>query len=133
MNEVYELLKQAVIYYLATCGEDGQPRVRPFGTMHLYQGKLYFLTGAHKDVSAQLHQNPRFEICTMIGRDWLRIAGTAVLDPDPGPCASMLEQKEYHHLKRRYAPGDGNAELWYLKDCTATLSSRHADPKVWNF
>ena len=61
MQEVYEMLKKAGTYYLATC-EEGQPRVRPFGTVNLYKGKLYIQTGKSKAVSRQLHANPKLEI-----------------------------------------------------------------------
>ena len=39
MHEVYEFLKAAGTYYLATV-ENGQPRVRPFGTIDLFEGRL---------------------------------------------------------------------------------------------
>ena len=44
MNRVYEFLKTAETYYLATT-EGDQPRVRPFGTVHMFEGKLYIQTG----------------------------------------------------------------------------------------
>ena len=73
MNEVCEMLKKAGTYFIATC-EDGQPRVRPFGTAHIYNGKLYIQTGKSKAVSRQLHQNPKLEICAMLdGGEWLRV------------------------------------------------------------
>ena len=40
MNRVCEFLKAAETYYLATV-EGDQPRVRPFGTIHMFEGKLY--------------------------------------------------------------------------------------------
>ena len=50
MKEVYEFLKKAGIYYLATIGEN-KPKVRPFGTAEIFEGKLYIQTGKKKDVS----------------------------------------------------------------------------------
>ena len=129
-REVCRMLKQAGTYFLAT-DDGGQPQVRPFGTAHLYNGRLYFLTAASKAVSSQLHSRPHFAICAMIGRDWLRMTGRAILDPDPEACVSLLE--EYPGLKRRYAPGDGNVELWYMEGVTATLYSYTAPPKSWRF
>ena len=130
MNEIYELLKSAGHYFLAT-SEDGQPHVRPFGTVHIYRDRLYFQTGKSKAVSRQLHANPRLEICAMIGRDWLRIEGTAVLDDDRAARVSMLEA--YPSLQSRYDPDDGNTEVWYLRTCTATRYSFTEPPKTWKF
>ena len=62
MDKVLKFLKDAETYYLATV-EGDQPRVRPFGTVHVFEGKLYIQTGKVKDVSKQLHQNPKAEIC----------------------------------------------------------------------
>ena len=58
MEEVEKFLKEAETYYLATV-EGDQPRVRPFGTAHIFEGKLYIQTGKKKDVSKQLHANPK--------------------------------------------------------------------------
>lgn len=40
MDGVVNFLKDAQVYYLATV-EGDQPRVRPFGTAHVFEGKLY--------------------------------------------------------------------------------------------
>ena len=128
MQEVYEFLKQAGAYYLAT-SENGQPRVRPFGTAHLFDGKLYFQTGKVKAVSRQLHANPRLEICAMLPGRWLRIEATAVEDDRREARVSMLEA--YPSLQALYSPDDGNTEVWFLRNCTATLSSFTEPPKVW--
>ena len=90
MQEVLEFLKQAGAYYLAT-NEGGQPHVRPFGTIHLYDGKLYFQTGKVKAVSRQLHADPRLEICAMLAGRWLRVTASAVEDDRREARVSMLE------------------------------------------
>ena len=130
MEEVYEFLKKAGTYYLATV-ENGQPRVRPFGTVHIYNGRLYFQTGKVKSVSRQLHVNPRFEICAMADGRWLRVEGTAAEDDDRAARVSMLEA--YPSLQALYAPDDGNTEVWFMRNCTATLSSFTEPPRVWKF
>ena len=65
MEEVVKFLKDANTYYLATV-EGDQPRVRPFGTAHIFEGKLYIQTGKVKEVSKQLHANPKAEILSLI-------------------------------------------------------------------
>ena len=55
--DVCKFLKAAGTYYLATVDGD-KPRVRPFGTAHIYNGKLYIQTGKKKAVSHQIAANP---------------------------------------------------------------------------
>ena len=54
MQKVVDFLKNAETYYLATVDGD-QPRVRPFGTVNVFEGKFYIQTGKVKDVSKQIH------------------------------------------------------------------------------
>lgn len=130
MQEVYEFLKQAGTYYLATC-ENGQPRVRPFGTIHIYKDRLYIQTGKSKAVSRQLHANPKLELCAMSGGSWIRVEATAVEDDSREARVSMLEA--YPSLQAMYSPDDGNTEVWYLRKVTATVSSFTEPPKVYKF
>lgn len=130
MKEVYEFLKTAGTYFLATT-EERQPRVRPFGTVNIFENKLYFQTGKVKDISKQLHVNPKIEICTVVGGEWIRIEATAVADDSREARVSMLEA--YPSLQSMYSPDDGNTEVWYLLDATATIYSFTAEPKVIKF
>ena len=121
MQRVYEFLKQAGTYYLAT-EEGNQPRVRPFGTVHLFEGRLYLQTGKGKSVARQIAQNPRVELCAMKGDEWIRVAGTLVRDDRTEAQESMLDA--YPTLRGMYRSGpDGNTVVYYLKDATATISS----------
>lgn len=130
MEKTCEFLKRAGTYYLATC-EDGQPRVRPFGTVNIFDGKLYIQTGKSKAVSRQLHLNPKVEICAMAGGEWLRLEATATEDDNREARVSMLEA--YPSLKAMYSPDDGNTEVWYLRNATATFCSFTAEPEVHKF
>lgn len=130
MQEIYEFLKKAGTYYLAT-NENGQPRVRPFGTVNIYNDKLYIQTGKSKAVSHQLHANPKLEICAMVGGEWLRLEASAVEDDDREARVSMLEA--YPSLQSLYSPDDGNTEVWFLRNVTATIYSFTAEPKVYKF
>ncbi len=130
MEEVYQFLKDAETYYLATMDGD-QPRVRPFGTIHMFEGKLYIQTGKVKDVSKQIMKNGKAEICAMKDGDWLRVAATLVEDDREEARASMLDA--YPSLKEMYAPDDGNTQVFYLKDAKATFSSFTKEPKTVEF
>ena len=130
MTEVYEFLKKCRTYYLATMDGD-QPRVRPFGTVNIFEGKLYIQTGKIKPVSAQMKQNPRVEICGMSEGKWIRLAAEAVLDERLEAQESMLEA--HPSLRSMYQPGDGNTEVFYLKNATAKICTFTAAPKIIQF
>ncbi|MBR3910922.1 MAG: pyridoxamine 5'-phosphate oxidase family protein [Anaerotignum sp.] len=131
MKEVYEFLKKCNTYYLATVEADGQPRVRPFGTIDLFEDKLYIQTGKAKDVSKQIAVNPKVEICAFDGEKWLRVACTLVRDERMEAKTHMLDN--YPQLKKMYDPADDNTEVLYMKDATATFSSFTDAPKVIKF
>ena len=130
MERVYEFLKKSDVYYLATM-ENDQPRVRPFGTIDLYEGKLYIQTGKAKKVANQLKTNPKVEICAMYNGAWIRIEAEAILDQNIKAEEHMLEA--YPMLKGMYQPGDGNNEVYYLQNATATISSFKEKPVVIKF
>lgn len=130
MQEVYEFLKNAKTYFLATVDGD-KPSVRPFGTANIFEDKLYIQTGKSKNVSKQMVKNPKISICAMDGGDWIRIFATAVEDDRVEAKRSMLDA--YPHLKSMYSPEDDNTQVLYLKDAVATISSRSGDPKVIKF
>jgi len=130
MQEVLDFLKQAGTYYLATV-EGDQPRVRPFGTSHIFDGKLYIQTGKSKSCSQQMAANPKIEICAFFDRNWVRIEAIAVNDDRVEAKASMLEA--YPHLKDRYSAEDENTQVLYLKDAVATFSSFGGEPRVVTF
>ena len=89
-------LKEAQTYYLSTV-EGNQPRVRPFGTAHIFEGKLYIQTGKAKDVSKQIHANPKVEICAFKKGEWLRVAGELVED-DRREARQSMRDFDYHKL-----------------------------------
>ena len=127
MERVVQFLKDAGTYYLATVDGD-QPRVRPFGTAHIFEGKLYIQTGKSKDVSKQLHANPKAEICAFKDGKWLRVAGELVSDDRREAKVSMLEA--YPSLQNMYSADDDNTEVLYFKNATATFSSFTDAPEV---
>ena len=130
MEEVYEFLKRCGTYYLATT-EGDQPRVRPFGTVDLFEGKLYIQTGKVKDVANQMKKNPKVEICAFKDGEWLRVAGELVEDDRREARQSMLDA--YPSLQKMYSADDGNTEVFYFKNATATFSSFTQEPKVVKF
>ena len=122
-----KFLKDAGTYYLATVDGD-QPRVRPFGTANIFEGKLYIQTGKVKPTSKQLHANPKAEICAFMNGEWIRIAAELIEDDRREARASMLDA--YPQLRGMYNEDDGNTEVFYLKNATATYSSFTKAPEV---
>ena len=120
MEEVYQFLKTCGTYYLATMDGD-QPRVRPFGTVDLFNGQLTIQTGRKKDVAKQMLANPKVELCAFDGQRWLRVAAKAVEVPEVAAQEHMLDA--YPNLRAMYAPGDGNTVIFALTQATATFSS----------
>lgn len=130
IERVVKFLKDAKVYYLATLDGD-QPRVRPFGTAHLFEDKLYIQTGKVKDVSRQLLKNPKVEICAFNGDEWIRVSGKLVEDDRLVAKESMLNA--YPSLKSKYKADDGNTQVFYFKTAKATISSFSHDPEIIYF
>ena len=130
MKTVYDFLKKCKVYYLATVDGD-QARVRPFGTIDMFEDKLYIQTGKVKDVSKQMQADPKVELCAFDGEKWLRVAATVVRDDRIEPKKHTLEN--YPDLRAMYDPEDDNTEVLYLKDATATFSSFTEAPVTAKF
>lgn len=130
MDKVLKFLKDAETYYLATV-EGDQPKVRPFGTAHIFEGKLYIQTGKVKDVSKQLHQNPKAEICAFKNGEWLRVSGKLIEDNRNEARQSMLDA--YPGLQKMYKADDGNTEVFYFENATAIFSAFTHEPQIIEF
>ena len=130
MQKVLDFLKKAGTYYLATMDGE-QPRVRPFGTAHIFEGKLYIQTGKVKPVSKQIAANPKVELCAFKDGTWLRLCGELVEDDRVEARKSMLDA--YPELRSMYDENDGNTQVFYFKNATATFSSFTAAPETIKF
>jgi uncharacterized pyridoxamine 5'-phosphate oxidase family protein len=132
MQEVYDFLKKTETYYLATV-EGNQPRVRPFGTIDLFEGKLYIQTGKSKDVAKQIFANPKIELSAFdaVSGVWIRVQENAVEDPRRDVKVHMLDA--YPVLKEGYSPDDDNTLVLALNDGVATITSFADPPKVIKF
>jgi uncharacterized pyridoxamine 5'-phosphate oxidase family protein len=121
MKEVHDFLKSCGNYYIATM-EGDQPRVRPFSSLAIYEGKLYIQTGKVKDVSKQMAANPKIEICAFDGKDsWVRIQAIAVDDPRREPKQYLIDLQP--GLEKMYSADDNNTQVLYLKDAVARYYS----------
>lgn len=132
MKEIYEFLKECGTYFLATC-EGDQPRVRAFGTINIFEDKLYIQTGKSKNVSKQIQNNPKVEICGLLKDEskWIRVTGSLKRDDRVIAKKSMLDS--YPNLRSMYDENDGNTEVLYFEKGTATISSFTEEPKTIEF
>jgi len=126
MQTVHDFLKKARTYYLATVDGD-KPHVRPFGTINLFEGRLYIQTGKKKDVAKQITVNPKVELSAFDGETWIRVACTLVEDDRTEAQESLLAA--YPSLRGMYAVNDGNNVVYYLKDVTATFYKFGGEPR----
>ena len=130
MKEVYEFLKKAGTFYIATVDGD-KPRVRPFGVVNIFEDKLYIQTGKRKNVSKQIEINNNVEICTFLNGKWIRVEGKLIRDDRVEAKKSMLDTNP--SLRSMYNENDDNTEVLYFKDTTATIYSFTDEPKVIKF
>ena len=130
MERICNFLKEAGVYYLATV-EGDQPRVRPFGTAHIFEGRLYIQTGKVKPVSKQMAENPKVEISAFKDGTWIRIAGELAEDDRVEAKKSMLDA--YPNLRGMYDENDDNTQVLYFKNAVATFSSFTAPAEVVEF
>ena len=130
MEEVYDFLKKCEVFYLAT-EEGNQPRVRPFGAINIFEGKLYIQTGKSKNVSKQMQINPNVEISGMVGGKWIRLEGKVVRDDRYEAKADMLDANP--GLKSMYSADDDNTEVLYFESGKATTCSFTDEPRIIEF
>ena len=130
MKRVLDFLKKAEVYYLATV-EGDQPRVRPFGTVNEFEGKLYIQTGKVKPTSKQLAKNPKAEICAFTGGAWIRVACERVEDDRYEAKKSMLDA--YPNLRHMYDENDGNTQVFYMQNAVATFCAFGKEPETVKF
>ena len=127
MEKILNFLRNAGVYYLATA-ENDQPRVRPFGTANIFEGKLYIQTGRVKPVSKQIYENNKVELCAFRDGTWLRLAGELAEDERFEAKKSMLDA--YPELRAMYDENDGNTQVFYFKTGRAVFSSFTKEPEV---
>ena len=130
MKEVYDFLLECKTYYLATIDND-KPRVRPFGTVNIYDNHLYIQTGKSKKVYKQIMENSNVEICAFNNGKWIRVSGKLIPDDRVEAKKDMLDH--YPELRGMYDENDDNTIVLYFDSGLATISSFTAPPKVVEF
>lgn len=125
MNDVKDVLaylEACGTFYLATSEANGQPRVRPFGAVCVFEGKLYIVTNNQKDVYKQMLANPKVEICGMNGGSWIRVCGEVKEDTRREARVAMMDACG-DSLSSMYSVDDGLMTVFCFETGTATVSS----------
>jgi uncharacterized pyridoxamine 5'-phosphate oxidase family protein len=132
IQEVHDFIKGCGKYFIATT-EGDQPRVRPFGTVAIFEGRLYIQTGKKKNVARQILANPKIEICALSesGDRWLRVEATAT--PDERVEAKQYVLDQHPSLKSIYSATDENTLVLALSNVTATFYSFTDEARVVKF
>ena len=128
-GKIVEEIRKTGVFYIATVDADGQPRVRPFGAVAEFEGKVYICTNNTKKCYAQMLADPKTELCGVEpDGTWIRVTGKLVRDDRDEARAAMLAANE--SLKNMYHIGDGIFEVLFLEDVTCTKYSFTAAPVV---
>lgn len=130
MKEILEYLKACGTFYLATC-EDGQPRVRPFGVVCEFEGKLYIATTNQKKVYRQMKANGKVEICGMHKDTWIRVEGEVAEDTRRDARVAMMDDNKAA-LSSMYTVDDNLMTVFRFEYGTATIYSSTEEPKVFH-
>lgn len=117
VKKVYDFLESAKTFYLATV-EGDQARVRPYGAMLFFEGKIYIMAFGKTNATRQIAENPKAEICAFKGMT-LRIACTLVEDNRPEVGRALVEKMPV--LKDALGENGENGVMYYLKDATASF------------
>ncbi|MDR3077058.1 MAG: pyridoxamine 5'-phosphate oxidase family protein [Synergistaceae bacterium] len=130
MKQVVDLLRQAGVFHIATVDGDNA-RVRPFGFVMEFEGRLYFTTANTKPVYQQLKKNPHTEMSAMLSGSsdkWIRLEGHAVFD---GNMAAKRQAFEiFAGFKTIYqSPENPAFEVFFLENPSATVYSMTAAPE----
>ena len=120
MEEVFEFLKECGTYYLATIDSD-EPKVRPFGTVDIFENHLYIQTGKSKETFKQLEKNNHAEICAFKDGRWIRVAGKLIVDDRVEAKKHMLDN--YPELRNMYDENDSNTAVLYFESARAGIFS----------
>ena len=130
MKKALEFLQESGTFYLATT-EGDQPRVRPFGAVFEYEGKLYTATNNTKNCFKQMLENPKVEICGMNKKgQWIRVSGEVANDDRREVREAALEAVP--SIKSMYNADDGIFTVLYFTKGTATISSFTAEPEIFS-
>ena len=130
IEKVDEILTKAEVFYLSTV--DGEkPKVRPLGFHLLYEDKIYFGVGNHKDVYKQLEANQNVEIAAWDGEHFLRYYGVADLSGNDAVVEKAFELMP--EIAEAYKANNWEMGVFFLNDATAEFRNMFAIEESYEF
>ena len=130
IQKIDELLTRAEVFYLATVNED-KPKVRPLGFHLLFEDKIYFGVGTHKDVYKQMQANPNVEIAAWDGEHFLRYYGVADLSNNEAVVEKAFELMP--EIAEAYKANGWEMGVFFLNDSTAEIRNMFAIEESYEF
>jgi len=131
LTKIYDFLHEAKRFFVATVDKD-KPRVRPFGSYMIYDGKLYFSTADTKPFWRQIIENPNIEICACDGEGgWLRIEAKA--NPDRRKVVKEAMLRQNPRLQQIYEAHGKHVALFYITNATAAFENLKGEKEVFKF
>lgn len=130
MEEILRFFEQTPTFFFSTVGVDGKPKVRPFGFLKEFDGKLHLCTNNQKSVYAELQKNPYCELCAVSAdRKWLRVSGKAVFTKDISIKEAVMDESP--GVKKLYqSAANPIFEVFYLEEVAAILFEVTNPPHV---
>ena len=128
IKEILSFLKENAVFYIATVSGD-TPKVRPFGFVMEYDGKLCFCTNNQKDVYRQLKINQNCEISTAAQTgEWIRLKGKAVFNTSTESRQAALDIAPF--LGNMYSVNDTIFETFYIAEGEAIISDMKGNSRT---
>ena len=115
--ELLSFLNETKTFFLGTV-ENGKPKLRPFGAVAEFEGKMYFVTSNTKNVYKQIAANPNVCVCACnADRKWIRIEGTAKFDTRTAAKQKMIDDNPVLLQHKRYTSAhDPAMEVFFLEN-----------------
>lgn len=121
MEETFDFLKvRTQVNYLSTINGD-KPSCRPFGDPVLFNGKIYILTNATKNVAKQISANNNVCIVAYDNKDWIRINCKLVDDSNNIEAKKAIISEFDWAEEAGYTLDNPNFKTFYLSDVTSTI------------
>lgn len=121
MEKTFDFLKNKTqVNYVSTLNGD-KPSCRPFGDPILFDGKIYVLTHAGKNVAKQLAINNNVCIVAYDGENWIRINCKLIDDSDNLEAKKVIIAEFDWAEEAGYTLDAPDFKTFYLAEADATI------------
>lgn len=122
MDKAFDFLKNRTqVNYVSTVNGD-KPSCRPFGDPVLFNGKIYALTNAKKNVAKQIAQNNNVCIVACDGEEWIRINCKMVDDSENLDAKKAILAEFDWAEEAGYTLDNPDFKIFYLAEADVAIS-----------